>query len=144
MTLFPSLKTIAFLRCDDLRPDIRMLAAAGLPVAVDAQPEVIRHFGKAGLSGSLTPSSLSGSSKLSFSSASAIIPGAPVAFIAEDHNGSRWLIGAFEPPFPEIEQKFLSGVSPKDQARIDFSVSWQFPPVKVAVWLPGDADLPVS
>lgn len=135
----PSLAKIAVLPASMLYPDCRSMSRAGISVPVLAVPELIPFFGRASLtSEESTSDPLKAKSTLTFNISTDPDIHEPKAFIAEDHQGQRWLMGAFEPPFPEIRKNNTTGSSPTDTKQVTVTVSWTHPPVRCTVLLPGD------
>lgn len=130
MWYIPSLRRIAVLQASDLSPSLRSLSLSGEPVPVIAAPVTLNFHGKASLRYELDSSSqLRAKSELSFSTTEAVGTDAPLAFIAEDHRGRRFLIGAFEPPFPQVKQTVYTGASPSDTYAVSVTVSWPHAPM---------------
>lgn len=144
MWKLPSLKSVSIVECAYLSPDITKMVLAGMEVSVLAEPQTLHKLERSYLSYQRDLKSISGKSELYFESESDIESDSPIAFIAEEHSGDRWLIGAFEPPFPKVEIKHETGDNPKSVSKYSCSVTWDGVPAKVTVWLESDGNLPVS
>lgn len=109
----------------------RESALADIPVTILKMPDLIHHFGDASLSVQSASGSLAAESKLIFSTSEDIDLSNPVSFIVETHSGDSLMIGAFEPPYPEIKKNYSTGASPKDRHAITYTVTWPSIPIPV-------------
>ncbi|MDE6717872.1 MAG: hypothetical protein K2J70_06740 [Muribaculaceae bacterium] len=130
------LRRIIGFRADAIPPHARMMFQAGIPVPVVPVPYIIRFFGKAYLS--VTSSGLEHEAKISFNTLSSLPPFIN-AFIVEDNNSKRFLIGTAEHPFPKIESVRSSGESVADFSGFSYNVSFKGPAIPCDCWLPSDS-----
>lgn len=122
------LKQIRSLNPDLIPSEARFMASARLNINLLSAGEQVPIFGKSGMKANLTP--LDESAELSFNSIQDVGEG-PLAFIAFDNNGSEWLIGAREPPFPKIEKTYSSGDDIAAQSGFSYKISWDFFPIRL-------------
>lgn len=139
--IIPGLRSIGWLRTKDLPPYMRFMSRSGMIPVITASVTDISFFGSAELSfsggkGRKQESSLKFSSSDSF-------PLEDISFIVELRSRRRYLIGALEPPFPQVEVSADAGAKPSDKSAVSFTVKWAGKPARVSVFLAEDRKLPL-
>lgn len=114
----PGIREIYSVDCEKLQPNIRQIAASGNFVAVQTTAHRIRLNDSPSLSVSSEnkSGSTSQSVTLKFSTPDKPQFDSQLGFIAVDQAGNRYLIGAGEPPYPQIKITRSSGTLSSEPA----------------------------
>lgn len=139
--IIPGLRSIGWLRTKDLPPHIRFMSRAGMIPVITASVTDISFFGSAELSFS-GGEGRKQESTLKFSSSDGF-PQEDISFIVELRSHRRFVIGALEPPFPQIEISAETGAKPSDKSAVSYTVKWAGKPTRVSVFLSEDKALPL-
>lgn len=132
----PSLKAVYILPASALSPFARETYLSTGHYPVIASPQKLPSVRRASLASEEQSSGIGGKSTLTFTTDTPIPLDGPLAFIAETHiQGLRYLVGAFEPPFPLIKIEATTGSRPSDTAAATVTVTWPFPPIPTLVLL---------
>lgn len=127
----PSLRHVAISPCAILPAEIRDSHLAGEEIFIDEPPSLIPIHGKASLQAEEKSGSISGKTQLTFHTTLPIDIREPLAFFAYTHEGRILLLGAWEPPFPEITQTADTGETPSSQRSITITAKWSSLPIPV-------------
>lgn len=127
--ILPGIKSIAYVDCEKLSPNLYRRAAAGLSVPVLTSQTAVALHGKPTLK--IKHSRLSGAQAceavLSFASDTLLPIHLNLGFIVETVDGHRLLIGCKEAPFPEVSVEMGTGLPDSDAAGFTYEVKHQFP-----------------
>lgn len=105
---------------------VRLAQRAGISVPVAAVMTRLDPFGQATIR---TENTRDGHTvRLSFLSVIDLDLGLPLAFVARDRRGRLFLIGASEPPYPEVSKTDSSGTGSADRAAISYEIEWKHLP----------------
>ena len=130
----PSLRHIAILPCRKLPSSIRESHLAGEEIFLyepDEIPTRILTYGKSSLQSESKSGTPGGTATLTFHTSEQLDTSEPLAFFAVTHEGVTKLIGAWEPPFPEITQTSDTGDAPSSTRGVTVTVKWSYLPVPV-------------
>lgn len=129
----PSLRHIAILPCRNLPRSIRETHLAGdeLFLADEEIPTRILTYGKSSLQSESKSGTPGGTATLTFHTSEQLDTSEPLAFFAVTHEGATKLIGAWEPPFPEITLISDTGDAPSSTRGVTVTVKWSYLPVPV-------------
>lgn len=136
----PGLRTIAAIPSFAIQRKV-LRTQPNAKAIISAPAMIIQKFGEANITVEEAPQGQA-TTTLTFKTLRKISPNLPVAFIAEDNNGDRWLIGSYEPPLPRIETTADTGTTISGQRAIQYKIEWPFPPIPCTIWLPTDMRKP--
>lgn len=122
----PGIRAVSILPCSMLPADIMLKSMAGIPVTLltDKQ-ESVPFFGLPVLESS-TEYKNGGyvqATKLTLRSTAQLPRNVPVAFIVDCNDGSRWIIGTRERPYPIINGTATTGEADGDGAVTEYEIS---------------------
>jgi len=121
----PGISHIYIVSCSNLTPHLMLQAIANMNVAVYASLQEVPFNGEPTLECANEYDNHGRLEKvtLSFSSPTDIDAATPSAFVIEDANGARFLIGAREMPFPIVKKTKKAGTPTGDPAAFAYEVT---------------------
>ena len=136
----PGIRKIGVVRASAISPMACQLGDVGIkPVLLDL-PEMVNFFGKASLG--YVSEKLKVKTTLTFNTLDDITS-RDMAFVVEDLNRQRFLIGCREDPQVVLKYESDTGDSPSGAVTRKYTVTWPCRPIPVIVWMPEDDNLPL-
>ena len=123
--ILPGVRRIGWVNCSSLPRQVAMSAISGLPVALLTEINDITFFGQPE-SRNITEKENNGwvqSASLKFRSCDELPLDRHIAFVVTDVNGSNWLIGAYERPFPAVRYERVTGSPSGDPAGLSYEIT---------------------
>lgn len=114
----PGIKKIQIVRCSDLPKGLMLHSICGCEVAISAPSESIEFSGRPILSweGSKVNGKNQEKSVLQFSTVHRLPEGERIAFVVTIPDGHQYLVGTYEPNYPEITYEETTGNPGSDAA----------------------------
>ena len=127
MESLPGIRHIAYVKADALTPHITLQALAKVPVGIFARLLPIPFDKRTALCETETEfdnNSTLETATLTFNSSVEIPTHEPLAFVVTCVNGSKWLIGSGEDPYPFVKKESSSGLPDGDANIIKYTVNY--------------------
>lgn len=120
----PGIVKVGWLDCEKLQPNLRDLAAAGVPVAAHTAVTLVPLAADATceLASEMQKGAVVQTATLKFRTSQYIPVEVQLGFVVTDVQGESWLIGAAEPPFPQVKLTRKSRTPSGDPAVWDIEV----------------------
>ena len=123
----PGIKSISYISCKLLPPDITLKAISGTPVGIYSLTTDIVLSGTATCESTASPDNNAQLEKavLTFYTTDDNIPiDEPLAFVATTVQGQSYIIGRYEQPYPSVKRIRTTGMPDGDRSVLKYEISF--------------------
>lgn len=123
----PGIKSVSYICCKLLPPDITLRAISGTPVGIYSLTTAVELSGYATCESTASPDNNAQLEKavLTFYTTDDTIPiDEPLAFVATTVQGQSYIIGRYEQPYPSIKRTHATGTPDGDRSVLKYEISF--------------------